>query len=119
MRESSDFDSIPLSRTYCPIERTLEIVDSKWTVLLLRELLLGTRRFGEIRRSLPGISPKTLTERLRALEEHGIVRREVFAEVPPRVEYALTEYGHTLRPVLEALARWGAEHARVSRAPEV
>jgi DNA-binding HxlR family transcriptional regulator len=119
MRESSDFDSIPLSRTSCPIERTLEIVDSKWTVLLLRELLLGTRRFGEIRRSLPGISPKTLTERLRALEEHGIVRREVFAEVPPRVEYALTEYGHTLRPVLEALARWGAEHARVSRAPEV
>ena len=71
----------------------------------------GTKRFGELRRSLTGISPKTLTDRLRGLEEHGLVDRQIFAEVPPRVEYSLTDAGRTLEPVLVALARWGRAHS--------
>ena len=71
----------------------------------------GTKRFGELRRSLTGISPKTLTDRLRGLEEHGLVDRRIFAEVPPRVEYSLTDAGRTLEPVLVALARWGRSHS--------
>lgn len=109
---------IPFDLPFCPIERTLEVLDSKWTALLLRDLLLGTRRFGELRRSLAGISPKTLTDRLRGLEEQGIVQRTIYPEVPPRVEYALTDYGQTLRPVLEAMAAWGLTHARRSRTPQ-
>ncbi|MCA2992214.1 MAG: helix-turn-helix transcriptional regulator [Gemmatimonas sp.] len=77
----------------------------------MRDLLGGTRRFSELRRSLEGISPKTLTGRLRTLEEQGIVHRTIHAEVPPRVEYTLTDYGQTLRPVLEAMAAWGIRDA--------
>jgi DNA-binding HxlR family transcriptional regulator len=96
---------------FCPIEETLKVLEGKWTMLLLRDLLLGTHRFGELRRSLNGISPKTLTERLRLLEEQGIVCRTSYPEIPPRVEYALTPYGQTLRPILEAMAVWGYAHA--------
>lgn len=96
---------------FCPIERTLRVLDTKWTALLMRDLLGGTRRFSELRRSLEGISPKTLTGRLRTLEEQGIVHRTIHAEVPPRVEYTLTDYGQTLRPVLEAMAAWGIRDA--------
>jgi DNA-binding HxlR family transcriptional regulator len=102
--------TIPLDLPFCPIEQTLQVLDGKWTILLLRDLLIGTRRFGDLRRSLVGISPKTLTDRLRTLEEQGIVARTIYPEIPPRVEYALTEYGQTLRPVLEAMARWGITH---------
>jgi DNA-binding HxlR family transcriptional regulator len=109
---------VPFDLPFCPIERTLEVLDSKWTALLLRDLLLGTRRFGELRRSLAGISPKTLTDRLRALEEQGIVQRTIYPEVPPRVEYALTDYGQTLRPVLEAMAVWGLTHAHRHTTPQ-
>jgi DNA-binding HxlR family transcriptional regulator len=109
---------VPFDLPFCPIERTLDILDSKWTALLLRDLLLGTRRFGELRRSLRGISPKTLTDRLRALEEQGLVQRTIYPEVPPRVEYALTDYGQTLRPVLEAMAVWGLTHARRNTTPQ-
>lgn len=86
-------------------------LDGKWTILIVRDLMGGTKRFGELRRSLTGISPKTLTDRLRGLEEHGLVDRRIFAEVPPRVEYSLTDAGRTLEPVLVALARWGRSHS--------
>lgn len=91
----------------CPIEETLRVIGGKWTMLILRELFSGTRRFGEIMRSLPGVSPKTLTHRLRQLEREGIVTRTVFAEVPPRVQYAMTEKGRGLANILEAMREWG------------
>ncbi len=93
----------------CPIEKAVSILEGKWTLLILRELFTGMKRFGELRSELEGISPKTLTERLRILEEHGIVRRTIYPEVPPRVEYSLTEYGETLRPVIDALRAWGEQ----------
>lgn len=95
----------------CPVSRALVALDGKWTILIVRDLMSGTKRFGELRRSLVGISPKTLTDRLRGLEEHGLVERRIFAEVPPRVEYSLTESGRTLEPVLVSLAQWGRAHA--------
>jgi DNA-binding HxlR family transcriptional regulator len=93
----------------CPIEKAVSILEGKWTLLILRELFTGMKRFGELRSELEGISPKTLTERLRILEEQGIVRRTIYPEVPPRVEYSLTEYGATLRPVIDALRAWGEQ----------
>ncbi len=92
---------------FCPVTRTLEIIGGKWTLLILRDLFTGTKRFGELRKSLDGISPKTLSERLRYLEKEGIVERRIYAEVPPRVEYSLTERGQTLRPILLSLKHWG------------
>jgi DNA-binding HxlR family transcriptional regulator len=85
----------------------VRVLDGKWTMLVIRDLLGGTRRFSELRVSLSGISPKTLTDRLRDLEHHGLVERVVYAEIPPRVEYSLTPKGRTLKPVIEALATWG------------
>ncbi len=95
----------------CPVVAALDVLDGKWTILVIRDLLPGTRRFTELRRSLPGISPKTLTDRLRSLEDHGIVHRQMYAEIPPRVEYSLTDRGRTLEPVLAALAAWGGSQA--------
>lgn len=92
----------------CPVETTLLLIGDKWKVLILRELLAGTRRFGELRRSVTGISQKMLTQQLRSMEADGLVHREVFAEVPPRVEYSLTGLGRSLAPVIEALRAWGA-----------
>ena len=91
----------------CTVERTVDVIGGKWTTLILRDLLGGTRRFGELRSALTGISPKTLTERLRDLEASGVVTRTIYPEVPPRVEYALTEKGEALRPVIGAMAAWG------------
>ena len=91
----------------CPVALAVSVLDGKWTMLVIRDLLRGTRRFSELRASLRGISPKTLTDRLRALEDHGLVDRVMYAEIPPRVEYTLTERGRALRPVLDALATWG------------
>ena len=92
----------------CPVETTLAIIRSKWQVLILRDLLAnGTMRFKELQRSIGKISQKVLTSNLRAMEESGLVRREVFPEVPPRVEYSLTELGQTLKPVLDAMWAWG------------
>ena len=95
----------------CPIERSVRVLEGKWTLLILRELMGGTQRFGDLLRALPGASPKTLTERLRTMEAQGIVHREIYPEVPPRVEYSLTELGHTLAPVMDALRDWGSAHA--------
>jgi DNA-binding HxlR family transcriptional regulator len=95
----------------CPVETTLMLIGNKWQVLILRDLNLnGTMRFKALQRSIGGISQKVLTSNLRAMEESGIVHREVFAEVPPRVEYSLTELGKTLQPVLEAMWAWGESY---------
>ena len=91
----------------CPVCRTAEVVCGKWTLLLVRDLAEGKARFCELERSLTGISPRTLSLRLRALEEEGIVERQTFAEVPPRVEYALTEKGRALIPIVEGMREYG------------
>lgn len=92
----------------CPVARTAEIIGNKWTPLIVRDLARGERRFSELERSLGGISPKTLSERLKRLEEAGVVTRDCFAEVPPRVEYALTSKGFALLPVIESMRAFGA-----------
>ena len=93
----------------CPVCATAEIVCGKWTLLLVRDLSEGNSRFCELERSLAGISPRTLSLRLRALEEEGIVRRTTYAEVPPRVEYALTEKGRALVPIIDSMRTYGTE----------
>ena len=91
----------------CPVARTAEIIGNKWTPLIVRDLARGHRRFSELERSLIGISPKTLSERLKRLEEAGVVDRVCYAEVPPRVEYSLTGKGHALLPVIESMRSFG------------
>jgi DNA-binding HxlR family transcriptional regulator len=91
----------------CPVCRTADIVCGKWTLLLVRDLAEGRTRFCELERSLAGISPRTLSLRLRALEEEGIVERHTYPEVPPRVEYALTEKGQALLPIIDDMRRYG------------
>ena len=93
----------------CPVCRTADIVCGKWTLLVIRDLADGRSRFCELERSLQGISPRTLSLRLRALEEEGIVARQTFPEVPPRVEYALTEKGRALVPIIESMRVYGTE----------
>jgi DNA-binding HxlR family transcriptional regulator len=96
-----------VSNSRCPVCRTAEVVCGKWTLLVIRDLAEGSSRFCELERSLEGISPRTLSLRLRALEEEGIVERQTFPEVPPRVEYALTEKGEALVPLVEDMRRYG------------
>lgn len=91
----------------CPVARTAELIGNKWTPLIIRDLADGCKRFSELERSLRGISPKTLSERLKRLEENAVVERHCFAEVPPRVEYQLTEKGHALVPVIETMREFG------------
>src|SRR5687768_8325268 len=94
----------------CPTETTLKIIGGRWKVLILWQLVSGTRRFGELRRLVSGITEKMLTQQLRELEQDGIVHREIYREVPPRVEYSLTPRGDSLRPILEAIHCWGSEY---------
>lgn len=91
----------------CPVARTAEIISGKWTLLIIRDLTTGTKRFSELERSLCGISPKTLSERLTALEREGVLRRQTYAEVPPKVEYSLTEKGQALVNVIDAMRSYG------------
>ncbi len=91
----------------CPVETTLTLIGDKWKVLILRDLLDGTKRFGELKKSIGGVSQKVLTAQLRAMEASGLVHREVYAEVPPRVEYSLTELGRSLQPILDSMVLWG------------
>lgn len=91
----------------CPVETTLMLIGSKWKVLILRDLMPGTKRFGELRRSIGSVSQKVLTAQLRDMEACGLVDRRVYAEVPPRVEYSLTALGRSLRPILDAMWAWG------------
>jgi DNA-binding HxlR family transcriptional regulator len=93
----------------CPVARTAQIMGNKWTPLIVRDLAAGCRRFSELERGLHGISPKTLSERLKRLEEAQIVERACFAEVPPRVEYSLTPKGHALLPVIESMRQFGLQ----------
>jgi DNA-binding HxlR family transcriptional regulator len=96
----------------CPVQVTLAVIGGKWKPLILWHLRGATLRFGELRRRIPDITQKMLTSQLRELEADGIVERRVFAQVPPRVEYSLSEYGRTLGPTLEAMCEWGVRHAR-------
>ncbi|HEV1999754.1 MAG TPA: helix-turn-helix domain-containing protein [Xanthobacteraceae bacterium] len=95
----------------CPVARTLDIIGERWTILVLRDLLLeGPRKFQDFERSMPGISPNTLSARLKRLEEGGVIERRFYEEHPPRAEYVLTEKGRALGPAMRALRGWGLEH---------
>ncbi|HIZ80658.1 MAG TPA: helix-turn-helix transcriptional regulator [Candidatus Mediterraneibacter pullistercoris] len=96
----------------CPVATTVQLVGSKWKLLILRNLLLRSWRFNELRKDLQGVSQKVLADSLRSLESDGIVARTVYPEVPPKVEYSLTPLGESLRPVLDAMERWGLEYKR-------
>ena len=98
----------------CPVETTLTLISDKWKVLIIRDLMPGTKRFGELKRSIGGVSQKVLTSQLRQMEESGLLRRTVYPEVPPRVEYTLTELGYSLKPVLEGLQDWGEAYQKSS-----
>lgn len=91
----------------CPVETTLVVISDKWTILIIRDLLDGTKRFGQLRKSVTGISQKVLTSNLRKLETCGVVNRLAYAEIPPRVEYSLTDLGESLKPVLKSMEEWG------------
>ena len=91
----------------CPVETTLMLIGDKWKVLILRDLMPGTKRFGELKKSIGSVSQKVLTAQLRDMEQNGLVHREVYAEVPPRVEYSLTKLGRSLKPILDAMRNWG------------
>lgn len=94
----------------CPVETTLTLIGDKWKVLILRDLMPGTKRFGELKKSIGHVSQKVLTAQLRDMEENGLLHRRTYAEVPPRVEYSLTDLGRSLKPVLDALQEWGARY---------
>ena len=94
----------------CPVETTLTLIGDKWKVLILRDLLTGTKRFGELKKSVGNVSQKVLTTQLRAMENSGLLTRTVYAEVPPRVEYTLTELGQSLQPILDAMRNWGEDY---------
>lgn len=91
----------------CPVETTLMLISDKWKVLILRDLLSGTKRFGELKKSIGSVSQKVLTAQLRQMEDSGLLTRTVYPEVPPRVEYTLTDLGYSLKPVLDAMWSWG------------
>jgi DNA-binding HxlR family transcriptional regulator len=104
-----------VAKTYelheCPVARTLDLIGERWTILLLRDLLLrGPRRFQDFQVSLPGVAPNTLSARLKSLEDHGLVRRQLYTDRPPRLEYVLTDKGKSLGPVVKALRDWGRKH---------
>ena len=94
----------------CPVETTLTLIGDKWKVLRLRDLMSGTKRFGELKKSIGTVSQKVLTAQLRDMEANGLVHRDVYAEVPPRVEYSLTELGQSLKPILDAMWNWGEDY---------
>ncbi len=96
----------------CPVETTLTLISDKWKVLILRDLMPGTRRFGELKKSIGGVSQKVLTAQLREMEDSGLLTRTVYPEVPPRVEYTLTELGRSLKPILDSLQSWGETYQR-------
>ena len=94
----------------CPVETTLTLIGDKRKVLILRDLMPGTKCFGELKKSIGSVSQKVLTAQLRDMEESGLLTRKVYAEVPPRVEYTLTDLGYSLKPVLDAMKNWGEEY---------
>ncbi len=104
------------SYTDCPVTRSLQVFGGKWKPIILWEMENGILRFGELKRKITGITQKMLTQQLRELEEEGIIWRKVYAEVPPRVEYGITDYGRTLRPILDEMAKWGVNHVPKQKA---
>lgn len=94
----------------CPVATTVQLIGNKWKLLIIRNLLAGNQRFTDFIKTIPGLSKKVLTDNLRALESDGLIEREVFAEVPPRVEYSLSELGKTLKPILDAMFEWGTDY---------
>ncbi|WP_017655194.1 winged helix-turn-helix transcriptional regulator [Fortiea contorta] len=104
------------SRLTCEVETTLKVIGGRWKVLIIRELMIGMKRFGELQRALPGITQKMLTQQLREMEEDGIIHREVYAQIPPRVEYSLTPLGESLQPILYAMHEWAVQnYAQINR----
>ena len=102
----------PTDLPACPVETTLTLIGDKWEILILRDLLPGTKRFGELKKSIGHVTQKVLTSQLRRMEANGLLTRKVYAEVPPRVEYTLTELGYSLRPVLDAMWAWGEAYKK-------
>lgn len=100
----------------CPVEITMGLIGDKWKILIVRDLLTGTKRFGELKKSVTGITQKVLTSNLRQMENSGLVKRKVYAEVPPRVEYSLTDTGFSLKPILDSMVEWGNKY-REKREP--
>lgn len=96
--------------TSCPVEMTLELISTKWKILIIRELLGGTKRFGELKKNINNISQKMLTSNLREMEKSNLVNRKVYNVIPPKVEYTLTETGKSLRPILDVMAEWGNKY---------
>ena len=94
----------------CPVEITMGLIGDKWKVLIIRDLLTGTKRFGELKKSLDGITQKVLTNNLRQMESSGLILRKVYAEVPPKVEYSLSDTGLSLKPILDSMVKWGNEY---------
>ena len=105
--------SAPAPLPACPVETTLTLISDKWKVLILRDLMSGTKRFGELKRSIGHVTQKVLTVQLRQMEASGLLTRKVYAEVPPRVEYALTDLGYSLKPILDAMWTWGEEYQKM------
>ena len=101
----------------CPIETALMMMGDRWKVLIVYNLLVSTKRFGELKKCITGISSKVLTDHLRIMEENGLVNRKVYAEIPPKVEYSLTELGKSLKPVLDALGQWGEQFQKKGNPP--
>ena len=98
----------------CAVETTLMLISDRWKVLIIRELLEGTKRFGELKKSIGSVSQKVLTANLRAMEDSGLLIRKVYAEVPPKVEYRLTETGYSLKPILDAMKEWGTNYKKMT-----
>lgn len=113
MTEQKEKKALPA----CPVETTLMLIGDKWKVLILRDLLPGTKRFGELKKSIGGVSQKVLTAQLRDMEKSGLLTRTVYPEVPPKVEYTLTELGLSLKPILDAMWSWGEEYQAQNHAP--
>jgi DNA-binding HxlR family transcriptional regulator len=97
---------------FCPVATTVELIGNKWKLLIMRELLTGTKRFNELHKSIDGISQKVLTENLRKMEKDGIVDRKAYAVVPPKVEYSLSELGNSLRPIIDSMSDWGTAYIK-------
>lgn len=99
----------------CPIETTIKMLGCRWKILIIRELLNGTKRFGELKKAVTGITQKVLTSKLREMEELGLLERTVYPQIPPKVEYTLTDIGYSLRPVLDSLKTWGKDYKRYTK----
>ena len=99
----------------CPVEITLSLMADKWKFLIIRDLLTRTKRFGELQKSIGGVSQKVLTNNLRQMEKSGLINRKVYAEVPPKVEYSLTDLGKSLKPILDSMVNWGEDYRKMKK----